>query len=116
MLSPFGPAEQLQGGSRLISASSFWMRLALLLMCEPGGIVSAAMRPQRLQRRSFNPHERVCGNPALGADGLAENAGAKIQTSACPASFADVCAFYVLNELRVHVPLVSRMVAIRWEA
>lgn len=28
MLSCFGPAEQLHGGSRLISASSFWMRLA----------------------------------------------------------------------------------------
>lgn len=27
MLSPFGPAEQLQGGSSEISASSFWMRL-----------------------------------------------------------------------------------------
>ncbi len=27
-LSPFGPAEQLQGGSRLISASSFCMRFA----------------------------------------------------------------------------------------
>jgi len=24
-LSPFGPAEQLHGGSRLISASSFWI-------------------------------------------------------------------------------------------
>lgn len=24
-LSPFGPAEQLQGGSKLISASSFWI-------------------------------------------------------------------------------------------
>lgn len=29
MLSPFGPAEQLHGGSKLISASSFWIRLAL---------------------------------------------------------------------------------------
>jgi hypothetical protein len=30
-LSPFGPALQLVGGSSEISASSFWMRLALLL-------------------------------------------------------------------------------------
>ena len=29
MLSPFGPAEQLHGGSKLISANSFWIRLAL---------------------------------------------------------------------------------------
>jgi hypothetical protein len=29
MLSPLGPAEQLHGGSRLISANSFWIRLAL---------------------------------------------------------------------------------------
>lgn len=29
MLSPLGPALQLHGGSRLMSASSFWMRLAL---------------------------------------------------------------------------------------
>lgn len=28
MLSPFGPAEQLLGGSKEISASSFWMRFA----------------------------------------------------------------------------------------
>jgi len=27
--SPFGPAEQLAGGSMLISASSFWMRFLL---------------------------------------------------------------------------------------
>ena len=32
MLSPLGPAEQLQGGSSEISASSFWMRFALLDM------------------------------------------------------------------------------------
>lgn len=31
MLSPFGPAEQLGGGSRLISASSFCIRFALEL-------------------------------------------------------------------------------------
>lgn len=30
-LSPLGPAEQLHGGSRLISASSFWILLALAL-------------------------------------------------------------------------------------
>lgn len=38
-LSPLGPAEQLQGGSRLISASSFCIRLALALcfdMLDPG--------------------------------------------------------------------------------
>lgn len=29
MLSPFGPAEQLHGGSKLISANSFWIRFAL---------------------------------------------------------------------------------------
>ncbi len=41
MLSPFGPAEQLHGGSSDISASSFWMRFALLLLCDPpGGIVT----------------------------------------------------------------------------
>ena len=28
MLSPLGPALQLQGGSKEISASSFWMRFA----------------------------------------------------------------------------------------
>lgn len=31
-LSPLGPALQLQGGSRLISASSFWILFALLLV------------------------------------------------------------------------------------
>jgi hypothetical protein len=31
-LSPFGPALQFVGGSKLISASSFWMRLAAELI------------------------------------------------------------------------------------
>ena len=35
MLSPLGPAEQLGGGSRAISASSLLMRLALALKEEP---------------------------------------------------------------------------------
>lgn len=37
-LSPLGPALQLVGGSREISANSFWMRFALLdsgLLMEP---------------------------------------------------------------------------------
>lgn len=35
MLSPLGPAEQLQGGSKLISVNSFWMRRALELIVLP---------------------------------------------------------------------------------
>ena len=34
MLSPFGPAVQLQGGSRFISASSFWILLTLLFVID----------------------------------------------------------------------------------
>lgn len=57
MLSPFGPAEQLHGGSRLISASSFWMRLALDDSCEPFIMVlphhqGPRALPQRLSERA----------------------------------------------------------------
>jgi len=47
MLSPLGPALQFGGGSTVISASSFWMRFAEVLMAlEP---LEAAPRPSRLR-------------------------------------------------------------------
>lgn len=53
MLSPLGPAEQLQGGSRLISASSFCIRLALALSLDIlEAIAGAAQRGGRAARES----------------------------------------------------------------
>ena len=48
-LSPLGPALQLVGGSSEISASSFWMRFALL---DSGPFDMAAERARRAKRRS----------------------------------------------------------------
>lgn len=54
MLSPLGPAEQLQGGSRLMSANSFWMRLALALSLDMAAddAVDLCARAEPAKRRA----------------------------------------------------------------
>ena len=55
-LSPLGPALQLVGGSREISASSFWMRFAAELIDEPFDIVTLC--------RFDAEFNRACGRSA----------------------------------------------------